>query len=88
MEDYTQEFAWLIELSIPNAPFPQYFIGGLSVSIDFSADVNKAIRFSRREDAQGILTFLIVNQKYLISKPNVLEFCKVTEHGWVGKIET
>jgi hypothetical protein len=82
------EIAWLIELNLPHpASRPEWFVGGPINSVEFSTDANKAMRFSRRQDAQAMLDWLSINEKLLIMHINVPEMYKVTEHMWLDTIK-
>jgi len=74
------EVAWLIECSL--FPRPEWLCARSCNCVEFSSDPNKATRFSRRADAQGVLDLLKGLDKLDVMPPLVYEFYKVTEHMW------
>lgn len=65
------ETAWLAEVP-PHGPFrPAYYVGGTRKNIDFSTDVNKAMRFARKVDVETAISTL-----------NLLG-CEAREHSWL-----
>jgi hypothetical protein len=82
------EIAWLIELNLPHSTAsPEWFIGGPINSVEFSNDSLKAVRFSRRRDAQAMLDWLSINEKLLVMHENVPTMYSVTEHIWINTSE-
>lgn len=79
------EIAWLIELNLPHATWSEWFMAGARKTgrVEFDRDANKAVRFSRCQDAQAVLDWLSVHEKLLVMHENVPSLYKVTEHMWV-----
>lgn len=63
------EFAWLIEAD------GSYWNGHYADSRSFTRDVNEAIRFSRREDADIVKHWLLQIHSFAL---------RTTQHGWVN----
>jgi hypothetical protein len=83
------EVAWLIECNLPGVGRAEWFTAGpiRSGKVEFSPGADKAVRFSRRTDAQVVLDWLAVNEQLLISHCNYFEVYSVTEHMWICGIE-
>lgn len=77
------EIAWLIEENMDALIGPNWFVGGPTNAVEFSNDPNRAMRFSRRRDAQAMLDFLRCHNKLWCVDGNVGHYFKVTEHMWV-----
>ncbi len=67
------ESAWLIE-----AAGPKWWDGSGFTTAAFVTDANKAMRFSRKADAQKAIIWLL---------PLFSQLLKATEHGWMDSQE-
>ena len=65
-----RQFAWLIEAD------GSYFDGHFTDSRAFTRDVNKAVRFSRYEDAETIKHWLLQAHSFAL---------RTTQHGWINE---
>lgn len=82
-----QRTAWLIECNLhPELP-PEWLMARCCNEPEFSRDPNKATRFSRREDAKGVLDLMTGMGKLGLIVENVPEFYKVTEHMWLEALQ-
>lgn len=64
------EFAWVIEIGDTSRPL---YWTGRDIQ-DFTTSNERALRFAREEDAETVKRYLV--------QPNVLQNCRVVEHGW------
>lgn len=63
------EFAWLIEAD------GSYFDGRYADSRGFTRDINSAIRFTRREDAETVKHWLLQVHSFAL---------RTAQHGWIN----
>lgn len=66
----SEQFGWLVELGC--SP-PKWWAG--QNPYYFTTDANEAMRFSRREDAERAIGWLVA--------PGWREGCRALEHGWM-----
>mgnify|MGYP003440448547 FL=1 len=80
-EPVEEPVAWMIEIT--SAPTPLWFSGenteeGDSIRPRFSRDANEGVRFSRKQDAESCLKFLLRARRTMLDVSNYA----VTEHMW------
>ncbi len=68
-QETTQESAWLIEAD------GSYWDGHAADKRGFVSDVNKAVRFARKEDAEAVKWWVLENWAFAL---------RTTQHVWVN----
>ncbi len=64
-----REYAWLIKAD------GSYWTGTYPDKLGFETDVNKAVRFARREDAEKVKWWVLENWAFAL---------RTTQHGWMN----